>query len=299
MPNNIVSRKTLFLQAVLLVVFGYLAFSVADLCAKKLQADYNIHQVLATSGTFGMTVTGFWLLARHGIAAFLPANLGLHLLRALSVLGTAYFMVRSLKTLPLADFYGLIFMTPFFVMILAVMFLKENVGWRRWTAALVGFMGIVILAGPQFNNIGEGVICALLGAFFAAVNIVMLKRIGTGAPLPLYGFYAFAVMAIFNIAMLLATGAFRPYDAAHLPIFVTHGPMVLLGVLSLSIGFAKAPESVVVAPFQYTQIIWGVFFGWAFYQVMPTMTTWAGLSLVISAGLYSLWREYAHAHHLD
>lgn len=299
MSDNIVSRKSLFLQAVFLVVFGYLAFSVADLCAKKLQVDYNIHQVLATSGTFGMMVTGYWLLARHGIAAFLPANLVMHLLRALSVLGTAYFMVRSLQTLPLADFYGLIFMTPFFVMILAVLFLKENVGWRRWAAALVGFLGIIILAGPQFENIGEGVVCALLGAFFAAVNIVMLKKIGTGAPLPLYGFYAFAAMSIFNIVMLLVTGAFRPYDAAHFPVFITHGPMVLLGVLALSIGFAKAPESVVVAPFQYTQIIWGVFFGWAFYQVMPTMTTWVGLSLVIGAGLYSLWREYARAHHLD
>ena len=299
MPDIIVSRKSLFLQAVLLVVFGYLAFSVADLCAKKLQESYNIHQVLGTSGFFGLTVTGTWLLTRHGIAAFFPTNLGMHLLRAASVAATAYFLVRSLQTLPLADFYGLIFITPFIVMILAVLFLQEHVGWRRWAAALVGFLGIIILAGPQFDNIGAGVVCALLGAFFAAVNIVMLKKIGSDAPLPLYGFYAFAMMAAFNVIMLFATESFRPYDTAHFPIFITHGPMVLLGLLCLSIGFAQAPESVVIAPFQYTQIIWGVFFGWAFYQVMPTMTTWVGLSLVIGAGLYSLWREYARAHHLD
>lgn len=299
MSDNIVSRKSLFLQAVMLIVIGYLAFSIADLCSKKLQEDYNIHQVLGTSGTFGMVVTGLWLFARHGIASFVPANLVLHLFRAASVLGTAYFMVRSLQTLPLADFYGLVFVTPFIVMILAVLFLKEKVGVRRWAAALVGFAGILILAGPQFNHIGEGVICALLGAFFASINIVLLKKIGGSAPLPLYGFYAFAAMSIFNVVMLYATDAFRPYDAAHLPIFITHGPMVLFGLLCLSIGFAKAPESVVVAPFQYTQIIWGVLFGWIFYQTMPTVTTWVGLSLVIGAGLYSLRREYTRAHHLD
>ncbi len=299
MPDNIVSRKSLFLQAVLLVVGGYLAFSIADLCSKILQETYNIHQLLATSGTFGSIVTGTWLLARYGVRAFLPSNVVMHLFRAASVVATAYFMVRSLQTLPLADFYGLIFITPFIVMVLAVPFLKESIGWRRWAAAMVGFTGILVLAGPQFNHIGEGVVCALLGAFFAAVNIVMLKKIGTGAPLPLYGFYAFAMMGSFNIAALLLNGAFLPYDAAHLPVFMVHGPMVLLGLLSISIGFAKAPESVVVAPFQYTQIIWGVFFGWAFYHAMPTATTWIGLSLVIGAGLYSLRREYARAHHLD
>lgn len=283
----------------MLVVLGYFAYSVADLCSKKLQEVYSVYQVLAVSGAFGLVITGVWLFVKHGKAAFFPKNLKMHIFRALLVCGTAYFMVRSLHTLPLADFYGIVFIIPFFVMMLAVVFLNEKVGLRRCAAALVGFSGIVILASPQFNHIGEGVLCALLAALCAAGNIVMLRKIGHGAPVPLYGFYAFLAIAIFNGVVMAGYGFYKPFEPAYLPYFFVHGPAVVLGLLAISIGFAKAPEAVVVAPFQYTQIIWGVTFGWFFFGALPTTNTWIGLALIIGAGLYSLRREYRRAHHLD
>lgn len=299
MSDNILSRKAALLESIALVMFGYFAYSVADLCSKKLQEAYSVYQILAVSGIIGLVITGVWLFLRYGAAAFFPANLKAHIVRALLVLATAYFMVRSLHTLPLADFYGIVFIIPFFVMILAVVFLNEKVGWRRCAAALVGFSGIVILASPQFDHIGEGVLCALLGALCAAGNIVMLRKIGHGAPIPLYGFYAFLAIAVFNVAVMAAHGFYTPFEAAYIPYFAVHGPVVVLGLLCLSIGFAKAPEAVVVAPFQYTQIIWGVAFGWFFFGAIPTMNTWAGLALIIGAGLYSLRREYRQAHQMD
>ncbi len=299
MSDKIISRKVALLESIALVVFGYFAFSVADLCSKKLQESYSIYQVLGTSSSIGLIITSLWLFIGYGKRAFFPANLKLHLIRALMVLGTAYFMVRSLQTLPLADFYGIIFIVPFLVMILAVALLKETIGWRRWMAAVVGFLGIVVLAGPQFDHIGEGIVCALIGAFCAACNIIALRKIGAKGPVPLYGVYAFAAIAGFNLSMMVATGVFKPYAVEYLPYFLIHGPIVILGILGTSMGFAKAPEAVVVAPFQYTQIIWGVLFGWFFFQALPTANTWIGLALVIGAGLYSLWREYRRAHHLD
>lgn len=298
MPDNYLTHKARLLEAIGLIVVGYFAYSVADLCSKKLQEIYSVYQILAVSGTVGLIVTGAWLLIRHGSGAFVPHNLKSHIFRALLVLGTAYFMVKSLHTLPLADFYGIVFIIPFFVMILAVMFLGEKVGWRRCVAALVGFSGIIILASPQFDNIGEGVVYALLGAACAAGNIVMLKKIGHGAPIPLYGFYAFLAITVCNVLMVEFSGGYKPFEAAYIPYFLIHGPVVIFGLLFLSIGFAKAPEAVVVAPFQYTQIIWGVVFGWYFFGALPTTATWIGLSMVIGAGLYSLWREYRIAHHL-
>jgi S-adenosylmethionine uptake transporter len=139
----------------------------------------------------------------------------------------------------------------------------------------------------------------LLGALCAAGNIVMLRKIGHGAPVPLYGFYAFLVITIFNGSVMAAHGFYKPFEAAYLPYFAVHGPIVVLGLLAISIGFAKAPEAVVVAPFQYTQIIWGVAFGWFFFGALPTTNTWIGLALIIGAGLYSLRREYRRAHHMD
>lgn len=291
------SYKSRALSAILYIVLGYFAYSVADLCAKMLQNYYSVYQVLTVSGFWGLVLTAGWLYYKGGWKAFFPEQIGLHIVRALSILGTAFFMVSALKTLPLADFYGIVFMVPFMVMIMAVAFLGEKVGWRRWTAAIVGFTGVIILAGPQFENIGIGVIHAVLGALCAAVNIITLRRIRRG-PLALYGVYPFLFIALFNIVGLWLSESYVPFVPETLPYLFIHGPIIVFGLIAISIGFARTPETSIVAPFLYTQIIWGVLFGWLFFAQLPTQTTWAGLTLVIGAGLYSLWREYRIAHHM-
>ncbi len=288
-------HKIQTMKAIFFVVLGYFGYSVADLCSKYLQQFYSIYQVLGISAGIGCVVTGTWLLTRYGIKAFFPANFKMHALRAFCVLGTAFFMVSALRTLPLADFYGLVFITPFLAMILSIIFLNEKVGWRRWAAACVGFTGVFILAGPQFGTFGEGVIFALLGVVCAASNMICLRKIGSGGPLPLYGFYPFLLMTTFNTTMIFATDNYTPIAAEHIGWYALHGPIVIMGILCLSIGFSKA-ETSVVAPYQYTQIIWGVTFGWLFFHTMPSETTWIGLVLIIGSGLYSLWREYVRKH---
>lgn len=296
MPSEPATYKTRTLQAIAFVILGYFGYSVADLCAKLLQQHYGIYQVLGISGAVGFTITGLWLLLRYGPKAFFPANLKLHLIRAVFVFGTAYFAVAALRTLPLADFYGIVFMTPFLVMILAVLVLNEKVGWRRWLAALVGFSGVIILAGPQFNNLSEGVIYAACGVICAGFNVITIRKIGSNAPIPLYGFYPFLLIGGINLTAMIMTDSFLPFEKEYLPAFVFHGPFVALGLLGISIGFSKAPETAVVAPFHYIQIIWGVLFGYIFFHTLPTQTTVMGLTLIIGAGLYSLWREYRRKH---
>jgi drug/metabolite transporter (DMT)-like permease len=298
MKSDPISYKSRTLSAIFLVIVGYLGFNVADLCSKILQDHYSIYQVLGTSSLLGLIITATWLKTKHGWSAFFPSNIKLHIVRAFLVLGTAYFMVASLKTLPLADFYGIIFIMPFMVMMMAVLLLKEHVGWRRWTAAAVAFLGVLIIAGPQFNNIGQGIIFAFMGAFFAAANIIALRKIGHGLPLALYGIYPFTLLIVFSMIGLIATDSYVPVRIEDVPMFLTHGPSVVFAMICMSTGYAKAPETAIVAPFNYTQIIWGILFGWIFFQNLPTTTTWAGLSLVVLAGLYSLWREYKISHHL-
>lgn len=296
MPTDSYSIKTRTLNAIFLIVLGYFAYSVADLCSKVLQQTYNIHQVLTMSCSVALVITGLWVWIKFGPRAFFPHNLKLHLFRALIVSGISYFMVRALQTLPLADFYGIIFIMPFAAMIMSVLILKETVGWRRWAAAAVGFMGVIVIAGPQFNNIGEGVVCALLGVFFAASNVIALRKIGSGAPLPLYGFYPFLFITIMNAAGIFMTDSFVMPRVEDIPFLIIHGPVTVLAIISVAMGFARAPETSVVAPFLYTQIIWGIIFGVIFFDAIPTQTTFAGLALIIGAGLYSLYREYRLAH---
>ena len=292
------SYKARTFRAIFLVVAGYFCFNIADLCSKLLQNHYTLYQVLGTSSLLGLLITTTWILALHGRAAFIPQNVKLHALRGLSVMGTGYFMVSALKTLPLADFYGIIFIMPFIVMVMAVVLLKEHVGWRRWSAAVVAFTGILIIAGPQFNNMGMGIIHAFLGAVCAAINIILLRKINHGGPIAIYAFYPFIFIFIMSMTGLFLEGGPRPVQTSDIPLFLLHGPVVVIAITCISIGFAKAPETAIVAPFHYTQILWGIMFGWIFFEALPTATTWVGLTLVAAAGLYSLWREYKISHHL-
>lgn len=292
------SYKARTLKAIFLITLGYWGYSMADLCSKVLQETYSIYQVLWVSGTSGLLITGLWLWAKHGASSFLPSNMKLHMVRALVVTGTAYFMVRSLQTLPLADFYGIVFIMPFMTMILAIAILGEKVGWKRWLAAAVGFMGVLIVAGPQFTHIGEGIICAFMGALLSALNVILLRKIGPGAPRPLYGFYPFVLISALNFIAMLYTNSYLPFEMHYAPYFIIHGPVIVLAIIAMSMGFAAAPETAVVAPFNYTQIIWGVLFGYLFFGDLPSATTWLGVAIIIGAGLYSIWREYRHKHHM-
>lgn len=294
MSLEINAYKTRIIQAVGLLIIGFFSFSISDLCAKFLQNHYSVYQILAVSGTINLVVSSLWLIVKHGPKSMIPINWRLHLIRGSIILGTAFFMVSALKTLPLADFYGVVFLSPFFLLIFMVTFFKEKVGWHRWLALTVAFGGVIVLAGPQFGHIGIGYVYALCGAIFVALSIVALRKIGHGAPLPLYAFYPSLFISGFNIMMLMVTDSYKPFQFEDLVFFSFHGPSVLLGIIATSIGYAKAPQASMVAPIVYTQVIWGVFFGLVFFNTMPTETTIIGLIMIIGAGIYSIRRDYKH-----
>lgn len=296
MQSNLAHYKTHILQAIGLLMLGFLGFSVADVCAKLLQEDYVIYQILAISGSFGMVVSGTFLSIKHGWKVFFPPNIKLHLMRGIVILGTAFFMVSALKTLPLADFYGVVFLSPFIMLILTVWFLSEHVGWRRWFAVVVAFTGVIILAGPQFNTFGEGFIYAALGALCSAISVILLRKIGHGAPILLYGFYPSVFITIFSTVAMIVTGTAMPLQSGDAFLFAMHGPAAMLGVLGTSLGYARSPEASIVAPFMYTQIFWGILFGWLFFNATLTTTTIMGLIMIVGAGCYSIYRDYHRAH---
>jgi drug/metabolite transporter (DMT)-like permease len=296
MQTEINHYKTRIIHAVLLLMLGFLGFSVADLCAKLLQDYYKTTQVLFISGFIGVVINGAWLFLSYGAKAFIPSNLPLHLLRAAIICGTAFCMVSALKTLPLADFYGVSFLSPFMLLILSVIFLKETVGWRRWLAVAVAFSGIFILAGPQFDHVGTGIAFALGGALCAASSVIALRKIGHGSPLPLYGFYPSLFIAATHGTAMIIQGDFLTIRMEDFPVFAVHGPAAIVGIIATSMGYAKSPEASIVAPFMYTQIIWGILFGWFVFHVVPTETTAIGLTLIIAAGCYSIWRDYRKKH---
>jgi drug/metabolite transporter (DMT)-like permease len=296
MHTELSNYKRHLLQAVGLLILGYVGFSVADLCSKLLQQHYSTYQVLMVSGLLGTIISFIWLLTRYGAKSFVPHNLKLHLVRGAVTCANAFCMVSALKYLPLADFYGITFLAPFMILLMSIFFLGEHVSWRRWLAVAIAFSGVLVLAGPQLNTFGIGFVFAFGGAILSATSVILMRFLGHGQPLPLYSIFSSVFILVTNFIAMMVTDSYTPFETEHLLIFAFHGPMATVGIICTAVGFGRAPEASVVAPFIYTQIAWGILFGFVFFGVLPITTTYIGLAMIIGAGCYSIYRDYKRAH---
>ena len=286
------------LKAIGLVVLGYFFFNLTDLMAKFLQPTYGVAQTLFLGSISGLIISLAWLLIRYGVAGFRTRHPYWHITRGMMTCGTAFCVVQGVAVLPLAEFYGIVFIAPFLVLLFSALFLKEAIGWHRGIAVAAGFAGILILISP---NLGEsqdglsasGIVYTLIAAFFIAGNVITIRKIGKGDCTPLFSLFPMICVFIFNGLFMVVKGmdwiTVRPADMFML---LLYGGGIVLGVVFVARGVGVAPLTAAVAPFQYSQILWGVIFGYVFFGDLPGVYTVAGLTLIVAAGLYAIWREY-------
>jgi len=198
--------------------------------------------------------------------------------------------------LPLAESATLGFTTPLFVVIIAALVLRDMVGPWRWTAVVLGFAGVVIIAQPGHGHIpllGGGL--ALASALIAAIVSFMIRDMGrTEEPMRIVFYFA-----LFGATLMLA----------FLPFYMTaHSPLEWLLLLGIGLGglggqmglTASLRHGAVasVAVMDYTQLIWATLFGWLVWDHLPPATTWLGAPLIIMAGIIIAWREHRLARDL-
>ncbi len=276
------------LQAVFLACLGWLSFCGCDAAAKWLAREYSVIDILAVEGSVGAALAGLWVLSDKKARVLKTPKLKLHLLRAVTVVGVAGFSVSAISLIPLADLYSIGFLQPSLTCLLAFFIFGEKFGWPRALAIAVGFGGVLILAGPRFETLNVGLLYAFLAALFLSANIFIVRRIGDKEPLALYSFFPFC-------AILLCFGPIANWDTIlsspqDLPLFVLFALLVMGGQVLTSLGHARAPEATLIAPFHYTQMIWGLAFGYLIFAEVPPSTTLLGASLIIGSGLFIIWQ---------
>lgn len=278
------------IQAILIACLGWLSFSLADVLNKWLGGIYPVHSLLFVTSTIGTAISLTWLLVRHGPKGFDDPKLPWHLFRAGSITLGSVCVLKALTSLPLTDFYGIVFLAPFGVAIVAHFLLREHVGWVRVTAMIVAFTGVLILTQPQYATGNTGLYWALGVPAMMSCNALSVRKIGQHSPLPLYALIPFLGMASLN--GVLSLHDFVMPRTGDLWMFTGVAVLVMLGQVFFSAGFRRATLSAIVAPFLYTQVIWGAIAGYLVFGDVPALTTYAGLTLIIGAGLFSFYREY-------
>lgn len=274
-------------------VLSYACFSTGDATIKLASGRFSVFQIAFTVALFALIPVMFLTRGQGGWRALLPTRWHLVALRGVLTAVCSLLAWRAFSMLPLAEAYAILFGTPIMVTGLSALLLREEVGWRRWAASGVGFLGVLIMIRPDFATLGLGHLLAGLAVVAGSLGMVTLKRIG---PRETSASILFSVF----LCVMLASGPMVP---AHFVLPQLHevGLLALAGLLmgcgqaGLVMATREAP-AVVVAPFQYSQMVWGVLFGAVLFGDKPAPVLFAGMALVVASGLYTIWRETVRRH---
>ena len=284
-----VSRSAAPVQALLFMLLGVFGFSIVDAATKWLTGDFGTWQIVAVTRLpplfFALILTAratgnpFRLHTRH---------IKSHAIRGLFVLSTTYCFYAALRYLPLADCVAIAFAAPLFITALSGPLLGERVGWRRWSAVVIGFVGVLIAVRPDTTGISFGAILALAAALAYAFVLITLRTI-SGKESPhniLFYSSAFSIVVAFPFAVL----------EWHQPSLSDWGLMLLQGTASTLAQLAmirafRLGEASLLAPIEYTGLVWATMFGLMFWHEWPTAQVIGGAVLIIAASFYIAQRE--------
>jgi len=269
-------------------MLGVVSGLCLDLCAKWLLADYSLPQFVFLRSIFG--VSFFLLTARFygGLGSLKTKRWKWHLFRTLLATGAMFGFFYGLSRMPLVNALTIAFTAPLFVTGLSVPFLGEHVGWRRWMAVIVGFIGVLIVLRPgtgMFSPAAIGVIIAAL--CYAGLALTARKLAATESS---FSLAVYVVTGPFLVSSTMVAGNFTAPDANGWFLFIMAGLCSALAWVGIVGGYRRAPPAM-LAPFEYTALIGAATAGYLIWDEIPDVWVVAGGLVIIGSGLFIVYRE--------
>ncbi len=274
------------------MVLSVALFSIMDALVKLLAQTYHPFQVAFFRSLFALLPIGVMVAARGGMPILATRRLGGHAARSVVGIAALLMFFYSFAHMKLADVVAVGFAAPLFITALSVPLLGEKVGWRRWSAVLVGFAGVILVVDPGSGILDPVALIALSAALFYAFAVVVIRKLSSTESNAAIVFY-------FSVAATLVCGAMMPFlwippTAEHLVL------LALIGILGGSAqyvmveAFRWGPVSVLV-PFEYTAIAWSLSFGFFAFGETASVQMLVGVAIIAASGLYILHRETVRA----
>ncbi|MCH2076366.1 MAG: DMT family transporter [Rhodobacteraceae bacterium] len=283
-------------------------FAINDTTIKFLSGDYALHEVVLFRSVLGLIVASVIVFPFAGGWQVLKTQrLVLHILRGLLVVAANIFFFLGLAALPLADAVAIFFVSPLLITVFSVVFLGEYVGPRRWAAVAIGFVGVLIVQRPGTEAFQVASLLPVLAAACYAGLHMMTRFIGkteSAATMTVYIQLTFIVICV-GFGLVVGDGRFAEQENPSLAFLFRAWvwPEVADLWLFLMIGFAtglggffisqayRVAEPAVVAPFEYLALPIAVVAGYFVFGEVPDRATFAGIALILGAGLFIIWRE--------
>jgi len=269
------------------------AFLVAnDAIAKLLTDRYAPIQIVFLRNLIAVPIIAAVILAAFGSGHLRTQHLGLHALRGAVMMTGAWLYFTALIYLPLAEATALVFSAPIFITALSVPLLGEQVGWRRWGAVLLGFVGVLVIVRPGSAAFQLAALLPVGTAMCYALFMMSARWIDRSERL--WTMMLFAMLFPMIYAAPFAVMNWTPVQAGDILLFVGLAICGSLGLALIGQAFRMAPAAI-VAPFDYTALIWATGLGWLIWGDVPMLWTILGAAIIVGSGIIIILREARQA----
>jgi drug/metabolite transporter (DMT)-like permease len=269
-----------------LTALSFFMFAVGNAIGKWLETDCPVGETLFVRSAVTLLLIVPFLRRRDVAIARAVGLPWWHVLRMVGTVVDSSSYYWAISVLPLADVSAIYLASPIYVTGMSALFLGERVGWRRWTAVLVGFAGVLIALRPSGAGLSAHALVAVVGSLFFSLSLVATRRLRGVSNIVLLSSQTVALL----VATLATAVAWMWPTPAQAGLLVLLGGVTMAGFLTMYHGLRLALASV-VAPFQYTSIIWAVVLGYLIFGDVPGGATLTGAAVIIGAGVFIVWRE--------
>ncbi|MDF0601105.1 DMT family transporter [Psychromarinibacter sp. C21-152] len=276
------------LKGALFALAGFALFASHDVVVKWLGGSLSTFQIIFFSVLLSLPLVMLMLMRDATEGTLIPVHPWWTALRTGSAVVTGLCVFYAFATLPLAQVYAIIFAMPLIITVLSIPILGERVGWHRWAAVVVGLCGVLVVLRPGAAPLTLGHLAAMVGAFTGSFVSIVVRKIGQderNAVLMLY-----PLMANFLVMAAVLPFVYVPMQIGELGLI---GLMAVLAFAAsrLMIQAYKAGDAAIVAPMQYSQMIWAAIYGSLFFAERIDGWTWTGTGIIVASGVYIVLRE--------
>lgn len=282
------------MRGAFLMMASMAAFTFNDACMKSLSDELPLFQAIFLRG---LAVIVLLLVLARSMGALRfdlsRRDWGFIALRTIGETGAAYFFITALFNAPIANITAIMQSLPLTVTLASMIFLGEMVGWRRLSAILVGFFGVLLIVRPGTEGFNFYTVYALISVGFVTMRDISTRRLSADVPSLTVALCAAVGVTLFAGLMALS----QPWVALSAKAGLQMGGAVVfvIGGYLFSVMTMRVGDIGFVSPFRYTSLLWALFLGFVVFGEWPTLLTQIGAAIVVATGIFTFYRERRHA----
>jgi len=271
------------------MMMSILLFSLMDASVKWLGAYYPTAQIMFFRCAVALIPVAVIILMRGGIGVLRTSHQGLHLLRSVMGIGAMAFAFYAFSLMPLAEAVSLLHTAPLFMTALSVILLREKVGLRRWTAVIIGFVGMLIVVRPGADMLASGSLYMLTAAFLIGCTTIIIRHLGKIDDPVCITFY-FTVTGVLVSSVGIFIQGWQQPPLADLFLLLLVGLFGGMAQYLMTLSYQHLAIAI-LAPLKYLTIVFGGCIAYLVWAEVPDLKSMLGISIIVASGLYTLHRE--------